>query len=71
MKSEEEACRTSASIAKHPADEKQIRLQHELGNSPTYVDALDVNGPFNALPPPLPQSYKSLHLRSCAGATHA
>ncbi len=45
-------------IERHPADEKQIRLQHTVSNPPTYVDALEVRGPFNALPPPSPESAK-------------
>ncbi|MBV9036104.1 MAG: DUF1592 domain-containing protein [Acidobacteriaceae bacterium] len=49
-------------IAKHPADEKEIRKQHELGNPPTYVDALEIRGPFNPLPPPVPESYKRVFI---------
>ena len=45
-------------IERHPADEKQIRLQHTVSNPPTYVDALEVRGPFNGLPPPPSESYK-------------
>ncbi len=45
-------------IARHPEDEKQIRLQHSLGNTPTYMDALEIKGPFNASTAPLPESYK-------------
>ncbi len=44
-------------VAKHPEDEKQIRLQHALGNGPAYLDALEIKGPFNGLPAPLPESY--------------
>ena len=47
-------------IAKNPADEKEIRKQHELGNPPTYMDALEIRGPFNALPPPMPESCKRI-----------
>ncbi len=62
-------------VAAHPEDEAQIRKQHELGNPPTYVDALEIRGPFNALPAPLPESYKRIficghpvgqHTPSCA-----
>jgi hypothetical protein len=49
-------------IAKHPEDEVQIRLQHTLGNPPTYMDGLEVRGPFNPLPPPLPESYKRVFI---------
>jgi hypothetical protein len=48
-------------IAKHPEDEKQIRLQHAPA-PPTYVDALEIKGPFNGLPAPLPESYHRLFL---------
>jgi hypothetical protein len=49
-------------IARHPEDEKQIRLQHALGNSPTYMDSLEIKGPFNASAAPLPESYKRVFL---------
>jgi len=48
-------------IAKHPEDEKQIRLQH-APEPPTYVDALEVKGPFNSLAAPLPASYHRIFL---------
>jgi cytochrome c553 len=44
-------------IAKNPKDEVQIRLQHKLGNPPTFADALELRGPFNALAPPVPPTY--------------
>jgi mono/diheme cytochrome c family protein len=49
-------------IARNPKDEAQIRLQHALGNVPTYVDQLEVRGPFNALPAPLPDSYHRIFI---------
>lgn len=49
-------------IARNPKDEAQIRLQHALGNVPTYVDQLEVRGPFNALPAPLPASYSRIFI---------
>jgi mono/diheme cytochrome c family protein len=49
-------------IAKNPADEKEIRKQHELGNPPTYVDALEIRGPYSPLPPPVPESYKRIFI---------
>ncbi len=49
-------------IARHPEDEKQIRLQHTLGNVPTYMDSLEIKGPFNASAAPLPESYKRVFL---------
>jgi mono/diheme cytochrome c family protein len=61
MKADEEAG-IAKQIAKHPEDEKQIRLQHALGDTPTYMDSLEIKGPFNALPVPLPESYKRIFL---------
>lgn len=49
-------------IARNPEDEKQIRLQHTLGNVPTYMDALEIKGPFNASAAPLPESYRRVFL---------
>lgn len=57
-------------IAKNPADEKEIRKQHELGNPPTYVDALEIRGPFNPLPPPTPESYKRIFICGHAAGEH-
>jgi mono/diheme cytochrome c family protein len=57
-------------IAKHPEDEKEIRKQHELGNPPTYMDALEVLGPFNPLPPPVPVSYKRIFICGHAAGQH-
>ncbi len=61
MKAEEDAG-IAKQIAKHPEDEKQIRLQHALDDMPAYVDAVEIKGPFNALPVPLPESYKRIFL---------
>ncbi len=47
-------------IARHPEDEKQIRLQH-IGE-PTYADSIELRGPFNALAPPLPPSYAKIFI---------
>jgi hypothetical protein len=49
-------------ISRHPEDEKQIRLQHSLGNVPAYLDSLEIKGPFNASPAPLPESYHRVFL---------
>jgi mono/diheme cytochrome c family protein len=49
-------------IARNPKDEAQIRLQHALGNVPTYVDQLEIRGPFNAQPAPLPASYSRIFI---------
>ena len=58
----EERAGIAKQIAKHPEDEKQIRLQHALGSPPTYLDALEVKGPFDSLPAPLPESYRRVFL---------
>jgi mono/diheme cytochrome c family protein len=57
-------------IAKNPADEKEIRKQHELGNPPTYMDSLEMRGPFNPLPPPTPESYKRIFMCGHAEGEH-
>lgn len=44
-------------IAKHPEDKKEILRQKALSNPPTYIDMLELRGPFNAVKPPLPESY--------------
>ena len=49
-------------IARNPKDEAQIRLQHALSNVPTYVDQLEIRGPFNASLAPLPESYHRIFL---------
>jgi hypothetical protein len=65
-------------IALHPENEKQIRLNHY--SPPTYLDSLEIKGPFNALPAPLPESYRlvflcghpiSRHTRQCVRANLA
>jgi hypothetical protein len=57
-------------VAAHPQDEAQIRKQHELANPPTYLDTLDVRGPFKPLPPPLPESYKRVFICGHAVGQH-
>lgn len=49
-------------IAKNPSDEKQIRLQHTLGNPPTFAETVELRGPFNAVAPPLPASYARIFI---------
>jgi hypothetical protein len=56
MAAEEEAAYRKA-IAEHPEDAKQIALQRAVANPPTYIDVLEMRGPYNALRPPLPESY--------------
>jgi hypothetical protein len=58
----DEADSIAKQIARHPEDEKQIRLQHSFGNVPTYLDAVEMKGPFNSLPAALPESYKRVFL---------
>ena len=48
-------------IARHPADEKQIRLQH-TPEKYTFVDSFELRGPFNALTPPLPPTYAKVFI---------
>ena len=57
-------------VARHPEDEKQIRLQHTLGNVPTYMDAVEIKGPFNASAAPLPESYHRIFLCGHALGQH-
>ncbi len=56
MAAEEEESFQKA-IAKHPEDAKQIALQRAVSNPPTYIDTLEMRGPYNALRPPVPESY--------------
>jgi mono/diheme cytochrome c family protein len=44
-------------VARHPEDAKQIALQKAVSNPPTFIDAFELHGPFNALKPPIPESY--------------
>lgn len=44
-------------IARHPEDAKEIARQKALSNPPTYIDALELRGPFNPVKPPLPEGY--------------
>ena len=57
-------------IARNPKDEAQIRLQHALGNVATYVDQLEIQGPFNSLPAPLPESYHRIFICGHAIGQH-
>jgi Protein of unknown function (DUF1592)/Protein of unknown function (DUF1588)/Protein of unknown function (DUF1587)/Protein of unknown function (DUF1585)/Protein of unknown function (DUF1595) len=45
-------------IAKHPEDAKEIARQRAVSNPPTYIDTLEVRGPYNGVHPPLPESYR-------------
>jgi mono/diheme cytochrome c family protein len=47
-------------LAKHPEDAKEIAKQRAVSNPPTYVDALEVQGPYNPLRPPKPVSYSRI-----------
>lgn len=57
-------------VAAHPEDEAKIKKQHKLANPPTYVDTLEIRGPFNPLPPPLPESYKRIFICGHAPGHH-
>jgi mono/diheme cytochrome c family protein len=69
MAAEEEADYRKA-IRKHPEDAKQIALQRALSNPPTYIDALEVRGPYNPLPPPLPEAYRRIFVCGHAPGQH-
>ena len=43
---------------KHPELLESHKKQRELENPPAYVDAMEIRGPFDPLPPPLPESYR-------------
>jgi mono/diheme cytochrome c family protein len=57
LKAAEEAAFQKA-IAAHPEDKKEIALQRAISNPPTYIDTLEVRGPYHAVAPPLPESYR-------------
>lgn len=59
LKDKEEADFRKA-VAKHPEDAKQIALQRAVSNPPTFIDAFEIHGPYNALRPPLPASYRRI-----------
>lgn len=42
---------------KHPEQLESHAKQRALENPPAYVDSIEVRGPFDPLPPPLPESY--------------
>jgi Protein of unknown function (DUF1587)/Protein of unknown function (DUF1595) len=57
-------------IAKHPEDAKQIALQRALSNPPTFIDALEIRGPYNPLQPPLPESYHRVFVCGHSAGQH-
>ncbi len=61
MKKKEEAQYQKA-IAKHPEDAKEIARQRAVSNPPTFIDTFDVVGPYNALKPPVPESYRRIFI---------
>lgn len=61
LKMEEEADYRKA-LAKHPEDAKQIALQRAVSNPPTFIDAFEIRGPYNALRPPVPESYRRVFI---------
>jgi hypothetical protein len=70
LAAKEEAAYRKA-IAKHPEDTKQIALQRALSNPPTFIDALEIRGPYNALRPPLPESYRRIFVCGHPVGQHA
>jgi mono/diheme cytochrome c family protein len=61
LKAQEEASYRKA-IAKHPEDAKEIARQRAVSNPPTYIDTLEVRGPYNPLQPPVPESYRRIFI---------
>jgi mono/diheme cytochrome c family protein len=61
LKAEEEADFRKA-VSRHPEDAKQIALQRAVSNPPTFIDAFEIRGPYNALRPPLPESYRRVFI---------
>ena len=59
LQAEEEAAYQKA-LAKHPGDAKEIARQRAVANPPTFIDAFEVRGPYNALRPPVPESYRRI-----------
>jgi PAS domain-containing protein len=54
----DDAAELQESLTAHPENAAEIKRQHALSNPTAYVDAIDIRGPFHALLPPLPESYK-------------
>ncbi len=69
LKASEEAAYRKA-IAKHPEDTKEIALQRAVSNPPTFIDAFEVRGPYNALRPPVPESYRRVFVCGHAARHH-
>ncbi|MGA8599465.1 MAG: DUF1592 domain-containing protein [Bryobacteraceae bacterium] len=69
LKAEADAAYQRA-LAKHPEDAAQIAKQRALSNPPTFVDALEVRGPYNPLRPPLPESYRRIFVCGHAPGHH-
>lgn len=62
-------------VAKYPNQPEVAKKQWALQNPPVYVDLIELQGPFNPLPPPIPESYSRIficghprgkHTASCA-----
>lgn len=69
MKAEADAAFARA-IKRHPEDAAQIAKQRAVSNPPTYVDAIEVRGPYNAVKPPLPASYSRIFICGHAPGHH-
>lgn len=57
-------------LAAHPEDAVEIRKQHVLASPPTYIEGLEIQGPFHPLPPPLPESYRRIFICGHAPGHH-
>jgi hypothetical protein len=57
-------------VSKHPEDEKEIKKQRVLSNPPTYIDFVEMRGPFKPLHPPLPPSYRRIFVCGHAPGQH-
>ena len=69
LKSEEDADYRKA-VSKHPEDAKEIALQRAVSNPPTFIDAFEIRGPYNALRPPIPESYRRIFVCGHAPGQH-
>ncbi len=47
-------------IAEHPETAKAITRQRADSHPPTYIDSFELRGPYDALPHPVPESYRRI-----------
>ena len=67
---EKEDAAYKKAIAKHPEDAKEIARQRAVSNPPTFIDTLEVRGPYRALKPPVPESYRRIFICGHAAGHH-